>query len=77
MVISNLDHTQLGKAQPEYEEGSGESWVGEDVEDSEAEEGEDVLHVVQVGSSHSFNILVHSRLVWKKKVRDVSLPCVV
>jgi len=50
-----------GGEDPENEDGSGEGWVGEDVEESEAEEGEDVLHVVQVGTTHSLNILVHSR----------------
>ena len=51
--------------QPEYEKSSGESGAGEDVEDSQAEEGQDVLQVVQVGATHSFYILVHLSLVEK------------
>ena len=56
---------KLGKVQPEDEGGSGEGGVGEDVEEPDAEEGEDVLHVVQVSPTHSLNILVHPGLVRK------------
>ena len=52
--------------QPEDEDGSVKSRAGEDVEEAEAEEGEDVLHVVQVSPSHSLNILVHPGLVRKQ-----------
>ena len=62
-----LNHpTRLGvKVEPEDEYSSGESGVGENVEEAEAKEGEDVLHVVQVGPTHSLNILVHPRLARK------------
>ena len=53
------------KVQPEYEDSSSKGGVGEDVEDAEAKEGEDVLHVVQVGAAHSLDILVHTGLVEK------------
>ena len=46
------------KVQPEDEDSSSKGGVGEDVEDAEAKEGEDVLHVVQVGAAHSLDILV-------------------
>ena len=53
------------KVEPEDEDSSGEGGVGEDVEEAEAKEGEDILHVVQVGPTHSLNILVHPRLARK------------
>ena len=51
--------------QPEDKKSGGEGGAGEDVEDSQAEEGQDVLQVVQVGATHSFYILVHLGLVEK------------
>merc|ERR1719341_1730217 len=57
-VDNGVDYT-AGSKDPEDEDGSGEGGVGEDVEEPDAEEGEDVLHVVQVSSTYSFNILVH------------------
>jgi len=39
-----------GSKDPEDEDSSSKGGVGEDVEDAEAKEGEDVLHVVQVGA---------------------------
>ena len=51
--------------QPEDEDGSVKSRVGEDVEEAEAEEGEDVLHVVQMSPTHSLYILIRPGLVRK------------
>ena len=48
--------------EPEDEDSSGEGGVGEDVEEAKAEEGKDVLHVVQVGPTHSLDVLVRSSL---------------
>ena len=47
---------------PVAEEGGGVSGVCEHVEESQDEEGEDVLDVVLVSSSHSLNILVAAGL---------------
>ena len=47
---------------PVAEEGSGVSGVCEHVEESQDEEGEDVLDVVLVSSSHSLYILVDAGL---------------
>merc|ERR1712156_1180582 len=44
------------------EEGSGVGGVGEHVEEAEDQEGENVLHVVQVSSPHSLHILVNPGL---------------
>jgi len=52
-----VDNTASSK-NPEEEGGSGESRLSEDVENGEAEEGEDVLHVIEVGASYSFYILI-------------------
>ena len=41
---------------------SHENHLSEDVENGEAEEGEDVLHVVEGGSSYSFYILIGAGL---------------
>jgi len=43
---------------PEDEKSSCKGGAGEDVEEAEAEEGNDVLDVVEVGASDSLNILV-------------------
>ena len=51
--------------QPEDEDGSVKSRVGEYVEEAEAEEGEDVLHVVEVSPTHSLHILIWPSLVRK------------
>jgi len=59
-IDNGVDDT-AGSKNPEDEDSSGEGGVGEDVEEAEAKEGEDVLHVVQVGPTHSLNILVHTR----------------
>ena len=50
------------KVQPEDEDSSSKGGVGEDVEDAEAKEGEDVLHVVEVRAPHPLHVLVHARL---------------
>ena len=65
LITSNLDQTKLGQVKPEDEDGSGEGRVGEDVEEAETEEGEDVLHVVEVSPTHSLYILIHPGLVRK------------
>ena len=61
------------KVEPEDEDSSGEGGVGEDVEEAEAKEGEDILHVVQVGPTHSLNILVHTRLAGRLHQRCVAI----
>ena len=53
------------KVQPEDEDSSSKGGVGEDVEDAEAKEGEDVLHVVEVSPTHSLHILIWPGLVRK------------
>ena len=47
---------------PEDEKSSCKGGAGEDVEEAEAEEGNDVLDVVQVGASDSLHILVRRSL---------------
>ena len=44
------------------EERGGVGGVGEHVEEAEDQEGEDVLHVVQVSSPHPLHVLVNSGL---------------
>merc|ERR1712110_824313 len=61
-IYDGVDYA-AGSEDPEDEHSSGEGGVGEDVEEAEAEEGEDVLHVVQVGPTHSLNILVQPSFV--------------
>ena len=56
--------------QPEDEDGSVKSRVGEDVEEAEAEEGEDVLHVVEVSPTNSLHILIWPSLVRKYHCED-------
>jgi len=52
-----VDDTTSSK-NPEEEGGSGEGRLSEDVENGQAEEGEDVLHIIEVGPSNSFYILI-------------------
>merc|ERR1719234_2721694 len=61
-IDNGVDDT-AGSKNPEDEDCSGEFRVGEDVEESKAEEGEDVLHVIQVSPTHSFNILIRTSFV--------------
>ena len=51
-----------GCNKPEDKQGSCKGGAGEDVEKAEAEEGNDVLDVVEVGASDSLNILVRRSL---------------
>ena len=51
-----------GCNKPEDEKSSCKGGAGEDVEEAEAEEGNDVLDVVEVGASDSLNILVRRSL---------------
>ena len=45
---------------PEAEEGGGIGRVGEHVEESQDEEGKDVLNVILVSPPHSLNILTQA-----------------
>ena len=51
-----------GCNKPEDKKSSCKCGAGEDVEEAEAEEGNDVLDVVEVGASDSLNILVRRSL---------------
>jgi len=61
--IHNGVDDSAGSKNPEDEKSSGDGGVGEDVEEAETEEGEDVLHVVQVRPPHSLHILVQPSFV--------------
>ena len=52
--VIEMRHTNT----PVAEKGGGVGRVGEHVEESQDEEGEDVLNVILVSPSHSLNILV-------------------
>ena len=52
----------LGCNKPEDKKSSCQCGAGEDVEEAEAEEGNDVLDVVEVGASDSLHVFIRRSL---------------